>query len=99
MVLPFATVRRVMPGQISIDGFSRLKLVLCPRSLAATCAALPSMSLIPFAPFILHNSSFILICESYAAGFDFVAALFRLRGRFRDFAAAPFRTARRCSEA
>jgi hypothetical protein len=23
IVLPFATVRRVMPGQISIDGFSR----------------------------------------------------------------------------
>ena len=32
-------------------------------------------------------------CRSYSAGFDFVAALFRLRGRFRDFGAAPLRTA------
>ena len=35
-------------------------------------------------------------CDStttQAAGFDFVAALFRLRGRFGDFAAAPLRTA------
>lgn len=40
--------------------------------------------------------------RSYAAGFDFVAALFRLRGRCRDFEAAPLRTAgtfRSCSEA
>jgi hypothetical protein len=28
-----------------------LKLVRCPRSLAPTLVALPSMSLIPFAPF------------------------------------------------
>src|SRR6266498_641971 len=38
----------------------------------------------------------------YSAGFDFVAALFRLRGGFRDFGAAPLRTARAfcsCSEA
>src|SRR5438874_13776374 len=32
--------------------------------------------------------------RSYVARFDFVAALFRLRGRFRDFGAAPLRTAR-----
>src|SRR5205814_1271253 len=31
--------------------------------------------------------------RSYVARFDFVAALFRLRGRFRDFGAAPLRTA------
>src|SRR6266699_1018558 len=37
--------------------------------------------------------------RSYSARFDFVAALFRLRGRFRDFGAAPLRIARRCSEA
>ena len=36
--------------------------------------------------------------RSYS-GFDFVAAVLRLRGRFRDFGAAPLRTARRCSEA
>jgi len=41
-------------------------------------------------------------CESYSAGFDFVAAFFRFRGGFRDFGAAPLRTARAfrsCSEA
>src|SRR5438046_5451818 len=32
--------------------------------------------------------------RSYSARFDFVAALFRLRGRFRDFGSAPLRTAR-----
>src|SRR5438874_8561837 len=32
--------------------------------------------------------------RSYSARFDFVAALFRLRGRFRDFGAAPLRIAR-----
>src|SRR6059058_3887801 len=41
--------------------------------------------------------------RSYSARFDFVAALFRLRGRFRDFGAAPLRIARTfcssCSEA
>ena len=30
---------------------------------------------------------------AHDAGLDFVAAVFRLRGRFRDFAAAPLRTA------
>ena len=38
----------------------------------------------------------------YADGFDFVAAVLRLRGRFRDFGGAPLRTARAfcsCSEA
>jgi len=30
---------------------------------------------------------------AHDAGFDFVAVVFRLRGRFRDFAAAPLRTA------
>jgi hypothetical protein len=34
------------------------------------------------------------IVESYAAGFDLVAAFFRLRGLFRAFGAAPLRTAR-----
>jgi hypothetical protein len=41
-------------------------------------------------------------CRSYSAGFDFVAALFRVRGRFGDFGGAPLRTARTfcsCSEA
>src|SRR5205823_10117768 len=40
--------------------------------------------------------------RSYSARFDFVAAVFRLRGRFGDFEAAPLRTARAfcsCSEA
>ena len=40
--------------------------------------------------------------RSYSAGFDFVAAVFRLRGRFRDFGAAPLRIAWAfcsCSEA
>ena len=34
----------------------RLKLAHCPRSLAATLAALPSMSLNPFAPLYLARS-------------------------------------------
>src|SRR5438477_5874792 len=33
-------------------------------------------------------------CRSYFAGFDFAAAVFRLRGGFRDFGGAPLRTAR-----
>jgi hypothetical protein len=37
-----------------------LKLARCPHSLAATPAALPSMSLIPFAPFFLLHSSLLL---------------------------------------
>ena len=48
-----------------------------------------------------ENSGEINPCSSVgeikaysAAGFDFVAAVFRLRGRFRDFGAAPLRTAR-----
>jgi hypothetical protein len=35
-----------------------LKLVRFPRSLTPTLVALPSMSLIPFAPFFLQPSSF-----------------------------------------
>ena len=35
-----------------------LKLTHCPHSLAATLAALPSMSLIPFAPFEVRSSKF-----------------------------------------
>ena len=38
----------------------RLKLGRFPHSLAASLAALPSMSLIPLAPFLLHRSSFYL---------------------------------------
>src|SRR4029077_16407427 len=48
------------------------------------------------------NLFVVLISEAYSAGFDFVAAVFRLRGRFGDFGAAPLRTARTfcsCSEA
>src|SRR5438874_13615322 len=37
-----------------------LKLTHCPHSLAATLAALPSVSLIPFAPFFLQHSSLLL---------------------------------------
>src|ERR1700730_4355537 len=38
-------------GGDDIGSVSDLKLVRCPRSLAATLVTLPSMSLIPFAPF------------------------------------------------
>ena len=44
----------------------------------------------------------ITYCRTYSVGFDFVAALFRLPGCFRDFEGAPLRTARTfcsCSEA
>src|SRR5437667_8899235 len=34
---------------------ARLKLARLPSSLAATLAALPSMSLVPFAPFIMRS--------------------------------------------
>jgi hypothetical protein len=45
------------PGRGSrLIPFAPLKLARCPRSLAATLAALPSMSLIPFAPFSFSAS-------------------------------------------
>jgi len=37
-----------------------LKLAHCPRSLAPTLVALPSISLIPFARFLLFPSYFLL---------------------------------------
>jgi hypothetical protein len=38
-------------GKRGLEVFYDLKLVRCPRSLAPTLVTLPSMSLIPFAPF------------------------------------------------
>ncbi len=38
-------------SQRGLEVFDDLKLVRCPRSLAPTLVALPSMSLIPFTPF------------------------------------------------
>ena len=38
-------------GESSLEVFYDLKLVRCPRFLAPTLVTLPSMSLIPFAPF------------------------------------------------
>ena len=38
-------------GERSLKVFDYLKLVRCPRSLDPTLVTLPSMSLIPFAPF------------------------------------------------
>jgi hypothetical protein len=38
-------------GESSLEVFNDLKLVRCPRSLAPTLVTLPSISLIPFAPF------------------------------------------------
>src|SRR5437868_833892 len=40
-----------------------LKLTHCPHSLAATLAALPSMSLIPFAPFFLRYGNAFSVNE------------------------------------
>jgi len=38
-------------SESGLEVFDDLKLVRCPRSLAPTLVTLPSMSLIPFAPF------------------------------------------------
>jgi hypothetical protein len=43
--------RAARHGEQALEAFNDLKLVHCPRSLAPTLVTLPSMSLIPFAPF------------------------------------------------
>jgi hypothetical protein len=53
-------------------------------------------------PFQLRVHPWLKSNAYSAAGFDFVAVVFRLRGRFRGFGAAPLRTTRTlcsCSEA
>jgi hypothetical protein len=43
--------RKSQLGEGGLEVFDDLKLVRCPRSLDPTLVTLPSMSLIPFAPF------------------------------------------------
>src|SRR5216117_3333258 len=74
MVLPFAIVRRVMPGQISIVGFSRFISRVCWFSISFFIIETPSRPALtrsfprcftfyvarPFAPFISHPDLGIL---------------------------------------
>jgi hypothetical protein len=50
-----------MPQRFVIS-FPRLELVRCPRSLAPTLVTLPSMSLVPLAPFSFQLFRFLVIC-------------------------------------
>ena len=53
---PIRSIRRTGRGGLKI--FDDLKLVRCPHSLAPTLVTLPSMSLIPFAPFSGDDAPF-----------------------------------------
>ncbi len=64
-------------SQSSLEVFDNLKLVRCPRSLDPTLVTLPSMSLVPFAPFTGDDVGI----EALAARFQRLPALRREASR------------------
>jgi len=59
---------------MSLIPFASLKLVRCPRSLAPTLVTLPSMSLVPFAPFLMFFAGSGVVQFTDAAG-EFLSPL------------------------